>query len=796
MTGNTKVWRAPLAGLASVAMIATMGVAASTANAADSKVAPYNFTVTFDANGGDVYDSGSLEGITYKVNTKDNPRYADGYLSYNPSSYALESVTGSKTDSTFTGWYTQPTGGEKFNPDTFLNADTTLYAHYADRGQTVTVKFNYLGEAKNASIKNGFNTPNVPTTTATAKTVAGTNTVVVSKADNKLASWELPVDQEGTNKALTGWETTASSVNVDPSVAVKTDTLTSDISSTLGSKTEGVDQTLDLDPVVVPATNVKFHVGGAETYKVDVPHGTAIALPEGEDAYNASANLRGTEWAEQKGDGTVVDGQLAASDALNKNYDGNWWDVRATKTQQAFHVTYFTEINGTDVPFAQKIVDSNTAAPTDAPAKRDGDFSFAHYSDSVQSGFVHLYADAFTANVTSNKFLAAQWATDKVTVTFDLNYSGNKTTKSYATGDTFGLPSNSDVARNGWALAGWYVKADGSNPLPAKTPAYYTGSEAEFGYYKAGIDGQWGDSSVKKGGVYLTNGGHLLSYYDQYKLPADARLRIDVNGNLQYLNVLANPTTDPTTGETTYKPAWVTIPGTVYAAWTRAEKSDVNNQINKIPSDDEAGNNKGKALYKNWDAYRAEIDPLKAELEKPGLTAAQSAELMVKVQAAQAKLQVKTDQSVYRLYNKQTGDHYFTVRQGEYDKLTTLGVNGEGVVFKAVSAKTVDDNPQLKENTTALYSVYNQNTGEHLLVQQVEAEGLKAAGWQWDNDEKPVFYAPNAGASEAVYRVYNPNTNLAAHLYTAVAKEYTDLTNLGWKADNDGKPLFYLDANK
>ncbi|KAA8825465.1 S-layer homology domain-containing protein [Bifidobacterium myosotis] len=33
MTGNTKVWRAPLAGLASVAMIATMGVAASTANA-------------------------------------------------------------------------------------------------------------------------------------------------------------------------------------------------------------------------------------------------------------------------------------------------------------------------------------------------------------------------------------------------------------------------------------------------------------------------------------------------------------------------------------------------------------------------------------------------------------------------------------------------------------------------------------------------------------------------------------------------------------------------------------------
>ena len=35
MTGNNKVWRASLAGLASVAMLATMGVVAGTANAAD-----------------------------------------------------------------------------------------------------------------------------------------------------------------------------------------------------------------------------------------------------------------------------------------------------------------------------------------------------------------------------------------------------------------------------------------------------------------------------------------------------------------------------------------------------------------------------------------------------------------------------------------------------------------------------------------------------------------------------------------------------------------------------------------
>ncbi|PST48454.1 hypothetical protein COO72_07875, partial [Bifidobacterium callitrichos] len=43
MTGNNKVWRAPLAGLAAVAMLATMGVAASTANAASIKTVKVSF---------------------------------------------------------------------------------------------------------------------------------------------------------------------------------------------------------------------------------------------------------------------------------------------------------------------------------------------------------------------------------------------------------------------------------------------------------------------------------------------------------------------------------------------------------------------------------------------------------------------------------------------------------------------------------------------------------------------------------------------------------------------------------
>ena len=53
MTGNNKVWRAPVAGLASVAMLATMGVAAMTANAATVNAKP-SADVTVSVDGANV----------------------------------------------------------------------------------------------------------------------------------------------------------------------------------------------------------------------------------------------------------------------------------------------------------------------------------------------------------------------------------------------------------------------------------------------------------------------------------------------------------------------------------------------------------------------------------------------------------------------------------------------------------------------------------------------------------------------------------------------------------------------
>lgn len=53
------------------------------------------------------------------------------------------------------------------------------------------------------------------------------------------------------------------------------------------------------------------------------------------------------------------------------------------------------------------------------------------------------------------------------------------------------------------------------------------------------------------------------------------------------------------------------------------------------------------------------------------------------------------------------------------------------------------------------------------------------------------FYTVQNG-SASVVRVYNPNTNGPAHLYTD-ASEANGLAKIGWSIDNGGAPVFTLD---
>ncbi|KEY62747.1 adhesive domain-containing protein [Lactococcus cremoris] len=126
-------------------------------------------------------------------------------------------------------------------------------------------------------------------------------------------------------------------------------------------------------------------------------------------------------------------------------------------------------------------------------------------------------------------------------------------------------------------------------------------------------------------------------------------------------------------------------------------------------------------------------------------------------------------QVVYRLYNPNTGEHFYPTSTYERDEDIKAGWRNEGILETAPTSGT------------AVYRVYNPNAkgGDHYYTtSQYEATSLVSKGWKWDNNAKPVFYS---GGSKAVYVAYNPNAATGAHNYTMSSYEQNSLLNAGWK---------------
>ena len=121
--------------------------------------------------------------------------------------------------------------------------------------------------------------------------------------------------------------------------------------------------------------------------------------------------------------------------------------------------------------------------------------------------------------------------------------------------------------------------------------------------------------------------------------------------------------------------------------------------------------------------------------------------------------------AMYRLYNPNSGEHFFTASTVERQHLISVGWNDEGQGWTA--PKTGD----------AVYRLYNPNAGEHhYTLSTVERDSLIAAGW---NDEGIGWYSdPNHAVP--LYRVYNPNEFANNHHYTTNDFERGYLVALGW----------------
>ena len=130
---------------------------------------------------------------------------------------------------------------------------------------------------------------------------------------------------------------------------------------------------------------------------------------------------------------------------------------------------------------------------------------------------------------------------------------------------------------------------------------------------------------------------------------------------------------------------------------------------------------------------------------------------------------VDNGHAMYRLYNPNSGEHFYTSSEVERNSLITAGWNYEGFGFIAIN----EGEP--------VYRLYNGNSGDHhYTLSSVERDHLIGIGW---SDEGIGWFSKTEGSSceKIMYRLYNPNASTATHHYTLSEAERDSLVSIGWK---------------
>ena len=131
------------------------------------------------------------------------------------------------------------------------------------------------------------------------------------------------------------------------------------------------------------------------------------------------------------------------------------------------------------------------------------------------------------------------------------------------------------------------------------------------------------------------------------------------------------------------------------------------------------------------------------------------------------------DVVIYRIYNPNSGEHFYTKNSNEKDYLYSVGWNYEGIAWIA----PITGDP--------VYRVYNPNSGEHHYTNNInEKDNLVRLGWNYENI---CWYTSSVEdeCSAPLYRLYNPNTDAeheaGSHHHTLSIAEKDNLVNLGWE---------------
>lgn len=145
--------------------------------------------------------------------------------------------------------------------------------------------------------------------------------------------------------------------------------------------------------------------------------------------------------------------------------------------------------------------------------------------------------------------------------------------------------------------------------------------------------------------------------------------------------------------------------------------------------------------------------------------------------------------SMYRLYNPNSGEHFYTKDVTEQKNLIKVGWKDEGIGWYAPT-----EGP-------AVYRLYNKNAGDHHYTLDIgEKNNLIKVGWK---DEGIGWRSNENGGLVQLFRAYNPNAQAGSHNYTSSLEEQNNLIAHGWRWEGIAwygiqptSPIITIDSNK
>ena len=423
MTGNNKVWRAPVAGLASVAMLATLGVTAMTANAAIVK--DEDATVTYGNSGNTAtaqkgFSALDADGVVY-------PKYM-----------------GSSTGKDFAGWTVD---GELYDFNAPLTEDVKLMPSFITDGAAVVF------EANGTSYPGYFVEPG-----STVSPLLAPNDVADGKV---LTGWKAVVDTES-----------AQPVTIDDFKLGETKVPTGATKITLTAQYKD-GKTLDfvfggeyiagkVEGLLGAKSDGSADAGSNPmTYSIDVLEDSTTdpASIESRIVYLEQDDVYGVKDWGYGSPRKVYTSNTKAKDVT---------EAVTADIQQAKKVTFK---DGDTVLSETSVVKGNKVAKPADPTREDG---------SVFAGWKKLNETAwfnFDSAIEDDTTLVAQWVQGgSHTITF--KYEDGVTedeTVTYIAGQKTVEPA--DPAREGYVFAGWYAD-NGNGVFDALDSEYTTWGQA------------------------------------------------------------------------------------------------------------------------------------------------------------------------------------------------------------------------------------------------------------------------------------------------------------------------------